>query len=155
MTGEPVIAKPPAGRQDGSLPVQRVLCHGNACLYRLQGIVDPRGELVPLDFGLLPFAPRRAFLVQDVPPGQARGGHAHAHGQQLLVCVAGRVEVELRHGTEAPEHVALHAGTDALLVGTGVWARQVYGAGAVLLVLASSAYDPDAYVRGRLEAHAD
>ena len=146
MTGMPTeTASPPISPGDCGLSVQRILCDGQACLYRLQGIVDPRGELVPLDFGALPFVPRRAFLVQEVPPGQVRGGHAHAHGQQLLVCIAGKVDVELRHRGQSG-HVALHAGSEALLVKAGVWARQAYGVGAVLLVLASDAYDPEAYV---------
>jgi len=146
MTGTPTeTANLPFSPRDCGLSVQRILCDGQACLYRLQGIVDPRGALVPLDFGSLPFVPRRAFLVQDVPPGQVRGGHAHAHGQQLLVCVAGKVDVELRHRGQS-EHVVLRAGSDALLVKAGVWAQQAYGADAVLLVLSSDAYDPDAYV---------
>lgn len=146
MTGMPTETTiPPVSPRACGLSVQRLLCDGHACLYRLQGIVDARGELVPLDFGSLPFVPARAFLVRDVPQGQARGGHAHAHGQQLLVCIAGKVDVELRH-RGGSGHVALHAGSDALLVKAGVWAQQVYGPDAVLLVLASSAYDPDAYV---------
>jgi dTDP-4-dehydrorhamnose 3,5-epimerase-like enzyme len=146
MTDQPTDAAATAAPPAGELVVQRVLSQGHAWLYRLPAIADPRGELVPLDFAALPFVPRRAFLVQGTPAGQVRGGHGHAHGQQLLVCVAGRVDVELRH-RGASEQVALHAGRDALLVKAGVWARQVYGDGAVLLVLASSAYDPDAYVR--------
>lgn len=135
-----------AGSRSGAHPVRLLFGDGKARLYRLHGIADARGELVPLDFGALPFTPCRAFLVQAVPPGQARGGHAHARGQQLLVCVAGRVEVELRHGGRS-ERVELRPGTDALLLEAGVWARQAYGDGGALLVLASDPYDPDSYVR--------
>lgn len=118
---------------------------GRARLHPLPAFVDERGELLPLDFGQLPFVPCRAFLVRQVPLGQARGGHAHLRARQLMVCAAGEVAVELRHdGLSA--RVTLRPDGNALLVEPGVWARQVYGAGAALLVLASHPFDPDGYV---------
>lgn len=108
--------------------------------------VDPRGSLVELDFRQLPFVPRRIFLVAGAVAGTSRGGHAHKHGQQLLVCVSGTVEVETVHLGGREVHV-LESPTRALLVPERVWSRQIFReAGSRLLVLASHPYDPDSYV---------
>jgi len=119
---------------------------GLARLLPLTPRQDARGELIPLDFDRLPFAPCRAFVIRDVPDGLQRGRHAHRDGQQLLVCVNGQIDVELRHG-DASVEVELRAGGDALLLDAGVWAAQTYhGRDAILLVLASHPYDPDGYL---------
>lgn len=122
----------------------RRLFHGAVRLCRLPQHTDARGALLPLEFHALPLVPRRAFLVHGVPAGTSRGGHAHACGQQLFVCLAGEVIVELEFRGEA-EHVRLSRPIDALLVDAGVWARQTYLDDAVLLVFASEPYDADDY----------
>lgn len=115
---------------------------GRARLYRFSRHTDARGTLLATD--QLPFAPFRAFLVRDVPPGTTRGGHAHTHGQQLLVRLSGRIQVELRAAGEK-QFVELNESADALLIEAGVWARQTY-LDAQLLVLASHPYDPASYL---------
>ena len=121
---------------------------GLARLLQVGAWVDPRGCLVDFDFRALPFAPRRSFVIRDVPAGTARGGHAHARAHQLLVCLAGTVVVELRHAGEMRQ-VELSDPAQALLVMAGVWARQRYsGPEAVLMVMASEPYEADAYLPG-------
>ena len=120
------------------------LLRGAALVYQLPEHADARGALLPMEFAALPFAPRRAFTVHGVPAGTSRGGHAHARGQQLLVCLSGEVIVELRFRGEI-EQVRLARPINALLVDAGVWARQTYLDDAVLLVLASEPYDADSY----------
>jgi WxcM-like, C-terminal. len=110
--------------------------------------VEPRGCLVDFDFRVMPFVPRRSFVICDVPAGTVRGGHAHARAQQLLVCLAGTIVVELRHAGEV-QQVELSNVTQALLINAGVWARQRYGGPeAVLMVMASEPYETDAYLPG-------
>ena len=107
--------------------------------------VDERGRLVELDFAALPFPIRRAFTVTDVPAGTTRGGHSHRDGVQVLVCTAGRVDVELRLGEERHE-LTLTPHTDGLCIAAGVWASQRYvEEGSSLLVVASEAFDPSSY----------
>jgi UDP-2-acetamido-3-amino-2,3-dideoxy-glucuronate N-acetyltransferase len=120
---------------------------GAAVLYRAHRDGDrARGSLVAFDLEDLPFVPRRVFVVRDVPAGAVRGGHAHARGEQLLVCSAGEVAVELRREGETAR-VVLDTPTLALLVRSGVWARQTYeGPDTVLAVLATTPYDPASYV---------
>ena len=102
---------------------------------------DQRGSLLPLDWESLPFTPRRIFTVSGVPAGTVRGGHGHRTCAQLLVAIAGEIEVQLAHGGER-RRVLLTPESPALLVRAGVWFSQTYlGEGAVLLVLASEPYN--------------
>jgi hypothetical protein len=119
---------------------------GSARLLELGEHADPRGRLVEFDFARLPFQPRRSFVVHGADAGMVRGGHAHARGQQLLVCLAGTVLVDLRRGDEA-QQIELSSPTLALLLNPGIWAQQRYGGpDAILLVLASHPYDPGSYI---------
>ncbi|HVR70196.1 MAG TPA: WxcM-like domain-containing protein [Vicinamibacteria bacterium] len=109
---------------------------------------DLRGNLT---FGQheahLPFAPRRYFVIFDVPGQEIRGEHAHRKLQQFLVCLRGSVRVMVDDGKERDE-VVLDRPDLGLYVPPLVWAAQFhYTADAVLLVLASDAYDPDDYIR--------
>ena len=107
----------------------------------LERRADERGTLLPLDWSLLPFEPCRIFTVSGVPAGTVRGGHGHRSCSQLLVSVAGRIEVRLACGGEH-RHIVLTPDSPALLVRPGVWFSQTYVSdGAVLLVLASEPYD--------------
>jgi len=107
---------------------------------------DERGDLLPIPFDELPFVPRRVFAVAGVPIGTHRGGHAHRSGEQLLICLQGRVELLMRV-ENATERLVLGAGGTALLIGPGVWCRQTYlDPDTVLLALTSEPYDPSSYV---------
>lgn len=61
---------------------------------RLSVIKDKRGELFPIDMeNILPFIPKRTFIVSNVPTHVIRGGHAHKINNQVLVCVRGSIIV--------------------------------------------------------------
>jgi dTDP-4-dehydrorhamnose 3,5-epimerase-like enzyme len=118
---------------------------GRARLLDMPRSVDERGTLTPLDFPALPFTPRRLFTVGGVPAGTRRGGHGHRRGEQLLLCIEGRVAVRLASGGHSVS-LTLQAGGPALLIGPGIWAEQRYDVpGSVLLVVASEPYDPASY----------
>ena len=109
---------------------------------------DTRGMLLPFDFSKLPFEPCRAFTVSNVPVGEVRGGHAHKYGEQLLVCLQGRVDILIRHQTDT-EMLVMEPYSPGLLVCAGVWCQQTYmTAETVLLVFASHPYDPQSYLMG-------
>lgn len=102
------------------------------------------GRLTPLDFAALPLVVVRAFVV-NASDGALRGGHAHRTGRELLVCLAGEIEVELQYG-EVAAGVVLDATRNALMIAAPVWSRQRYhGSAPSLLVLSDTAYDPRAY----------
>lgn len=107
--------------------------------------VDRRGRLVEFDFSAVPFPVRRAFAVSDVPAGVTRGGHRHRDVAQLLSCLAGCVEVELRRG-DAQHELVLTPSAGGLYIAPGIWARQRYVVeGTALVVLASEPFDPASY----------
>lgn len=117
-------------------------------LIRLPRYEDIRGSLtvgeVPSD---VPFTPARYFLVFDVPSRDVRGEHAHRVCTQFLTCVHGSCTVMVDDGRDRGQ-VVLDSPDLGLLVPPMVWASQfMFTEDAVLLVLASHAYDPDDYIR--------
>jgi UDP-2-acetamido-3-amino-2,3-dideoxy-glucuronate N-acetyltransferase len=118
-------------------------------LMRFAEFADLRGRLTvgELPDEGIPFTPKRWFMVYDVPSREVRGEHAHRVCHQFLICVSGRVSVAVDDGRHRGE-VLLDAPTLGIYVPPLVWASQFrYDADAVLLVLASHAYDPDDYIR--------
>ncbi len=119
---------------------------GSVRLVDLPRHKDERGSLLPIEFGQLPFSPQRLFVVSGMSAGTVRGGHAHREGQQLLICLQGRVDVCLRHGDEEARASLLPDDT-GLLIGPKVWCQQTYvDACTVLLVVSSEPYDPGSYI---------
>lgn len=119
---------------------------GRARLIDLPIHSDERGNLLPLDFDSLPFRPRRVFTVTDAPAGSIRGEHGHRSGEQLLICLQGKIGLLLRKGHEEANTVLTPTGP-GLLLGAGVWCRQTYlVSNSALLVLASEPYDPESYI---------
>ncbi len=118
-----------------------------ASLIHLPQNIDLRGSLSALEFSELPFVPRRAFFVHDVPSQDVRGQHAHYECHQLLICVAGSLNVVVDDGENRSE-VHLDTPTTALHMGPMVWGVQYrYSHDACLMVLASHPYDADDYIR--------
>ena len=117
-------------------------------LVELPIITDPRGSLSFAEYGdHLPFIPRRYFVVFDVPAGKVRGAHAHRTTEQFLVCVKGSVSIIVDDGRNS-EEVVLNSPAAGLYIPPNVWAtQQNYSTDAVLLVLSSSVYDPEEYIR--------
>ncbi|MGF1656903.1 MAG: FdtA/QdtA family cupin domain-containing protein [Verrucomicrobiales bacterium] len=119
---------------------------GRAVLLQSKAHDDSRGRLIALDFEHLSFEPKRVFYVQDVPAGTSRGGHAHRSCDQLLACMSGRIEIEMRADGEV-EQVLLEQSNQLLLIRAGVWAVQKFlTSDSSLLVLASEPYDPASYL---------
>ena len=112
------------------------------------GVVDERGEIAFLQRGGgLPFTPRRVYYLYDVPDARVRGEHAHRACHRVLVCVRGRVDLELDDGRRTAATV-LGSPRRALHVPPMVWGSlSGFSDDAVLLVLASHDYDADDYIR--------
>jgi acetyltransferase-like isoleucine patch superfamily enzyme len=126
----------------------RALSVSRAELRAMPLVMDLRGSLT---FGEherhLPFAPRRYFVIFSVPGKEVRGEHAHRTLHQFLVCLKGSVRVMVDDGQDRDE-VLLERPDLGLYVPPMVWAAQFhYSPDAVLLVLASAAYDPADYIR--------
>jgi acetyltransferase-like isoleucine patch superfamily enzyme/dTDP-4-dehydrorhamnose 3,5-epimerase-like enzyme len=138
------IAPPDAGLHELPIPGVSVI--------QLPEVSDLRGNLTFAETpGLLPFEPRRMFMLYDVPGKDVRGEHAHRELHQFLVCVAGSCSVVVDNGTERCE-VHLDRPTRGLHVPPMIWATEYkFTRDAVLLVLASDVYKAEDYIRSYSE----
>lgn len=145
-TGKDIAEALPPGQNVTEMAVRGVRVH------RLRVISDPRGSLSVAEYGDdLPFSPKRYFIVYDVPSKGIRGAHVHRECQQFLVCVKGSVAVLVDDGLRR-EEILLDRPNLGVYVPPLVWAVQYkHSADAVLLVLASHAYDPADYIRDYVE----
>ena len=121
---------------------------GGCKLYSIRRVRDLRGSLAVAEIGRdLPFVVNRFFVVYDVPSREVRGEHAHRTCAQFLVCLHGSVHVMLDDG-KTRRDLVLDRPNTGLYMAPMVWGAQYrYSEDAVLLVLASEAYDPGDYIR--------
>ena len=121
---------------------------GKVTITRLPLIEDLRGSLVVGEYpSQLPFIPQRVFTVFGVSSRETRGEHAHHKLEELLVCVHGECAIAIDDGSERGE-IMLDRPDAALHLPPYVWSTQYrYSPDGVLLVLASTGYDPDGYIR--------
>lgn len=132
---------PPVDAPQRTLP-------GEARLIKLPEVRDLRGGLTFAEVeGVLPFAPKRLFMVFDVPNSYVRGEHAHRTLHELLFCVTGECSVVLDDGYRRAE-VVLNAPSVGLHIPPMLWrVHYKYSADTVLLALASEVYDANDYIR--------
>ncbi|HHT30819.1 MAG: FdtA/QdtA family cupin domain-containing protein [Petrimonas mucosa] len=95
----------------------------------------------------VPFNVKRVYYLYDVPGGESRGGHAHKELQQFIVAASGSFDVTLDDG-ELKRTFTINRPYRGLLVVPGIW-RELdnFSSGSVCLVLASSEYSADDYIR--------
>lgn len=117
-------------------------------VYEMPLIEDMRGSLTFAEYGdLLPFVPKRYFLVFDVPSKDVRGEHAHKTLHQFLICIKGTCSLVVDDGVNR-EEIVLNQPSLGVHLPPLVWGIQYkYSPDAVLLVLASDVYDADDYIR--------
>ena len=95
----------------------------------------------------LPFAVKRVYWISQVPSGQVRGRHLHRTLEQVLVAVSGAVQVTVEEPDGTRHLFQLTHERQALYLPPGMWREIVFGAGAVLLALASQEYNEADCVR--------
>lgn len=117
-------------------------------LTQLPRISDLRGDLTFAEFpGLLPFQPRRMFMLYNIPGKDVRGEHAHKELHQFLICVQGSCSVVVDNGVDRYE-VHLDSPTLGLHIPPMIWATEYkFTKDAVLIVLASDIYKAEDYIR--------
>lgn len=110
---------------------------------------DDRGHLVIIEGNKdIPFEIKRAFYIYGSEKDVVRGQHANRHSEFVLINVAGTSKVKVKDGkgNEAVYHLDRpHMG---IYIPTMVWKDMYdFSNDSVLLVLASTHYDPDEYIR--------
>lgn len=121
-------------------------------IHKFPLIPDLRGSLTAGEFEQhIPFAPKRYFMVFDVPSKETRGEHAHHTCHQFLICVRGSCAVLADDGVSRAE-VLLDSPDKGFYLPPMVWGVQYkYSENAVLLVFASHHYDAADYIRNYSE----
>lgn len=95
----------------------------------------------------IPFEVKRIYYLYDVPGGESRGGHAHRELQQFIIAASGSFDVTIDDG-EQKRTFNLNRPYRGLLVVPGIW-RELnnFSSGSVCMVLASSLYSAEDYIR--------
>jgi WxcM-like, C-terminal len=117
-------------------------------LIDLPKIYNPAGNITAVNNNCeIPFAVKRVYYLYDVPGGEARGGHAHKELLQLIVAASGSFDITLTDGKDKKKF-SLARPYQGLFVPPGLW-RELdnFSSGSICLVLASTAYAEEDYIR--------
>ena len=111
-------------------------------------ILDERGNLSFIEEGThIPFKIRRTYWIYDVPGGELRGSHAFKETEELIVALSGSFDVVIHDGQE--ERIfSLNRSYYALYIPKMIWRKlENFSTNSLALVLASTAYNEDDYIR--------
>lgn len=117
-------------------------------IIQLSKIADPRGNLSVIEeLKDIPFKIERTYWIYDVPGGETRGGHAYKENQEFIVALSGSFDVVLDDGKEK-KTFSLNRSYNGLYVPKGLWrVMQNFSTNSLALVLSSTKYDADDYIR--------
>jgi dTDP-4-dehydrorhamnose 3,5-epimerase-like enzyme len=124
-------------------------------LLDLPKIEDIRGNLTFVEEQLhVPFSIERAYWIYDVPGGQVRGAHAFKEQQEFIIALSGSFDVLLDDGTEQ-KIITLNRSYHGLYVPPGLWREMInFSTNSLALVVSSTKYSPDDYIRDYAEYQA-
>jgi hypothetical protein len=118
-----------------------------AFLIQLPRFSDKRGDLTVLDDveTLLPFRIKRIFYIYGVDDS-LRGGHRHHTTIQAAICIKGSCIVSNDDGNFKEDYL-LDTPSKCLVLRTQDWhTLHHFSKDAILLVLASTVFDPNDYI---------
>src|SRR6478672_6401032 len=100
---------------------------------------------------LIPFDIKRVFWTYYTPESIVRGRHAHHQTEQVLIAVTGRIVVTTETAAGDIQTFVLDKPNAAVYTPPNVWHTMLYSHTAIQVVLASTEYDEQDYIRD----HAD
>lgn len=117
-------------------------------IINLPKFLDSRGNLSFVEQeNHIPFKICRTYWLYDVPGGEARGGHAYRENEEFIVAMSGSFDVHLDDGKEK-NTFHLNRSYYGLYVPKGLWREMDnFSTNSVALVLASTRYDVNDYIR--------
>ena len=120
----------------------------DAKIIELSKILDARGNLSVIEeLKDIPFKIERTYWIYDVPGGETRGGHAYKENQEFIVALSGSFDVVLDDG-KGKKTFSLNRSYYGLYVPKGMWRQmQNFSTNSLALVLSSTKYDEDDYIR--------
>ena len=109
---------------------------------------DERGKLVVVEGGMdIPFEVKRIFYIYGSDDTVVRGKHANKESEFVLINVAGKSRVRVDDGKET-RVVELNKPMMGVYLSKMLWKDMYdFSADSVLLVLASTHYDGNEYIR--------
>ena len=110
--------------------------------------LDARGNLSYIEQNNhVPFEIKRTYWIYDVPGGEQRWGRAFKKCQEFIVSLSGSFDVILDDGIEK-KSFTLNRSYYGLFIPRGMWrVLDNFSTNSVALVLASTSYDEDDYIR--------
>lgn len=110
---------------------------------------DARGHLVVIEGQKdVPFEIKRAFYIYGSDPDVVRGQHANRESEFVLINVAGTSKVKVKDGKGNEAVFSLNRPHTGIYLPTMVWKDMYdFSKNSVLLVLASTHYNADEYIR--------
>ena len=110
---------------------------------------DERGHLVIVEGAKdIPFEIKRAFYIYGSDADVVRGQHANLNSEFVLINVAGKSKVRVKDGEGNEAIFCLNRPHTGVYLPNMVWKEMYdFSPDSVLLVLASTHYDPDEYIR--------
>lgn len=109
---------------------------------------DSRGHLISFEKGSnCPFDVKRAFYIFDTKPNIARGAHANKNSEFMLIPISGSCKVKVDDGKNS-QIIELNSPHHGLYLNKMLWKEMYdFSYNAILLVLASTYYDENEYIR--------
>lgn len=115
-----------------------------AHIITLQTFKDSRGILTVLD-KVVDFEIKRLFYISSVDNSD-RGGHRHHHTYQAAICIQGSCKITNNDG-QITETFDLDSSEKCLILEPKDWhIMHDFSSDAILLVLASTEFDPKDYI---------
>ncbi|MFC6998568.1 sugar 3,4-ketoisomerase [Rufibacter roseus] len=96
---------------------------------------------------IAPFEVKRVFWTYDTPESIVRGRHAHYETEQIIIAVMGRILVTTEHVDGKVDVFVLDRPGKGVYVPPNVWHTMQYYLSAVQMVLASTEYQAEDYIR--------
>lgn len=121
-------------------------------IIQFKDLGDERGKLIVIEGGsAIPFEIRRVFYIYDSDQMVIRGQHANKESEFVLINVAGQSKVRITDGKEEII-VELNKPMMGVYIPRMIWKDMYdFSKDSVLLVLASTHYNGEEYIRDYCE----
>ena len=118
-------------------------------IIKLQEMGNPaEGYLSIVSVGSeIPFLIQRSFITHDTPPQVIRGRHAHYQTEMVLICIKRKVVVNLEEVNGIKSSYVLRDFNEGLYIPKLCWHSMQYEEGSIQLVLCSTLYNENDYIR--------